>query len=202
VYRLIWLYCWFREKFSIYFHTIISLALYWPHLCINGKVLFGAGFRIKQFLFKRTILKVEFAGDNKMGEYTIVQGSGRIIFGKGSFCGAYCVFGVNQEIRIGEHVMIADAVSIRDTDHVFEDIKRPMAHQGVVSHPVVIEDDVWIGRGATILKGVRIGKGSIIAAGAVVTKDVAPYSIMGGIPARLIRARHDELSQGSAAHDK
>lgn len=165
------------------------MSLYWPHLRIRGKSLFGAGFRIKQFLFMRSILKVEFAGDNALGEYTIIQGSGRITFGIGSFCGAYCVFGVNQEIHIGEHVMIAHAVSIRDTDHVFEDVSRPMAHQGIVSRPVVIEDDVWIGHGATILKGVCIGKGAIIAAGAVVTKDVAPYSIVGGVPAKLIRGR-------------
>jgi len=57
------------------------------------------------------------------------------------------------------------------------------------SSPVVIEDDVWVGHGATILKGVKIGKGAIVAAGAVVTRDVESYSIVGGVPAKLIRVR-------------
>ena len=55
--------------------------------------------------------------------------------------------------------------------------------------PIVIEDDVWIGARVIILKGVTIGKGSIIGAGSVVTKDVEPYSIVGGNPAKLIRKR-------------
>ena len=54
---------------------------------------------------------------------------------------------------------------------------------------VVIEDDVWVGTGAIILKGVTIGRGSIIAAGALITKDVPPYSIVGGVPARVIKMR-------------
>jgi acetyltransferase-like isoleucine patch superfamily enzyme len=52
-----------------------------------------------------------------------------------------------------------------------------------------VQDDVWIGHGATILKGVTIGMGSIVSAGAVVTKDVEPYSIVGGVPARVIKSR-------------
>lgn len=55
--------------------------------------------------------------------------------------------------------------------------------------PVVIEDDVWAGANVTILKGVTIGRGSVIAAGAVVTKSCPPYSIIGGVPARVIRTR-------------
>lgn len=184
-----WLYCWAREKSALYFHTLIALALYWPHISVKGKVFFDAGFRAKQFLFRSDLLKIEFLGGNSVGRFTIIQGSGHIVFGRNSFCGAYCVFGVNREILIGSHVMIADAVSIRDTDHVFEEVSLPMVRQGIVSSSVVIEDDVWIGGGATILKGVHIGKGAIIAAGAVVTKDVAPYSIVGGVPAKLIRRR-------------
>ncbi|MBU2537741.1 MAG: acyltransferase [Proteobacteria bacterium] len=85
--------------------------------------------------------------------------------------------------------MIAQAVSIRDTDHAFEDANLPMTQQSIITSSVVVEDDVWIGHGATILKGVHVGKGAIIAAGAVVTRDVAPYSIVGGVPAKLIRNR-------------
>jgi acetyltransferase-like isoleucine patch superfamily enzyme len=55
--------------------------------------------------------------------------------------------------------------------------------------PVIIEEDVWVGAGAYILNGVKVGRGSIIAAGAVVTKDIPPYAIVGGVPAKLIRYR-------------
>lgn len=57
---------------------------------------------------------------------------------------------------------------------------------------VIIEDDVWLGTGAIILKGVTIGRGSVIAAGALVTKDVPPYSIVGGLPAKVIKMRFSE----------
>lgn len=184
-----WLFCWVREKSSLYFHTLVAFMLYWPHINAKGKVLFERGFKAKQLLFRTDLLKIYFLGNNVMGEFTIIQGSGRIIFGRNSYCGAYCVFGVNKEILIGSHVMIAQAVSIRDTDHAFEDANLPMTQQSIITSSVVVEDDVWIGHGATILKGVHVGKGAIIAAGAVVTRDVAPYSIVGGVPAKLIRNR-------------
>ena len=59
----------------------------------------------------------------------------------------------------------------------------------MITSPIVIEDDVWIGHGAVILKGVTLGQGSIVAAAAVVTKNVSPYSIVGGIPAKPIGSR-------------
>ena len=64
-----------------------------------------------------------------------------------------------------------------------------MRTQGIVSSPVLVEDDVWIGHGAIILKGVSIGTGAIISAGSVVTKTVPAYSIVGGVPAQIIGRR-------------
>lgn len=162
---------------------------YWPCIKGYGKVRFEKGVKFKPFVSDTGFLFVEFAGCNQVGENTIIQGTGKMAWGESSFCGAFCVIGVNSEIYVGKHVMIAHAVSIRDTDHVFGDISIPMAAQGIVTSPIVIEDDVWIGHGATILKGVKIGKGAIVAAGAVVTRDVEPYSIVGGVPAKLIRVR-------------
>ena len=60
---------------------------------------------------------------------------------------------------------------------------------------IVIESDVWVGANSTILRGVTVGEGSVIAAGAVVTKDVPPYSIVGGVPARVLKMRFDEETQ-------
>jgi acetyltransferase-like isoleucine patch superfamily enzyme len=147
------------------------------------------GFRIRELEFNNKSLKVEFLGNNKIGRYTTIQGSACISFGKNSFCGGFCIFGVNEKITIGENVMIADAVCLRDTDHGHENLKKPMIEQGITTSPITIGDNVWLGRGVTVLKGVEIGNGAIIAAGAVVTKNIPPLSIVGGIPAKIIKMR-------------
>ena len=87
-------------------------------------------------------------------------------------------------LLIGEGVRIAThAVSIPAND-VFDDTDAPIRVQGETRVGIRIEDDVWIGANAVVLDGCVVGKGSVVAAGAVVTGDVAPYSVVGGIPAR------------------
>jgi maltose O-acetyltransferase len=87
------------------------------------------------------------------------------------------------EVRIGRNVAIGNYVLIMDSDfHAVNDHR-----ESGKSAPVIIEDDAWIAARVTILKGVRIGKGAVIAAGAVVTKDVSPRTLVGGVPARVLR---------------
>jgi acetyltransferase-like isoleucine patch superfamily enzyme len=95
----------------------------------------------------------------------------------------------HERITIGDHAMIAEYVSIRDNGHSFADPMTPMRHQGYDVAPIRIGNDVWIGRGAVVLKGVTIGDGAIIAANAVVTKNVPAGEIWAGIPARFLRRR-------------
>ncbi len=170
--------------------TYYTYARYIPYFQIKGKNRILTGVTLKEFKSKsNSHLKVSLEGDNQIGRYTIFQGSSKIYFGEGTSCGDFCIFGCNEMINIGKNVMIAAHVSIRDTDHQFADISLPMKSQGIVTSKIIIEDDVWIGHGAVILKGVKIGKGSIIAAGAVVTKNVENYTIVGGVPAKVIRSR-------------
>ncbi|MDX8389644.1 MAG: acyltransferase [Mariprofundaceae bacterium] len=136
-------------------------------------------------------LHVVLHGNNIIGNGAVFQGSATIEFGDRSFCAGNCVFASNAGITIGKNVMIADAVSIRDTDHGFEDLEKPMLEQEISTAAVTIDDDVWIGHGVVILKGVHIGKGSIIAAGAVVTKNIGVGEIVGGVPAKRISSRHE-----------
>lgn len=97
---------------------------------------------------------------------------------------------VLQNVIIGNYVMIAPNVSIMSLSHKFNNTNIPMVLQGASEEKqVVIEDDVWLGRNVIVLPGVTICRGSIVAAGAVVTKDVASYSIVGGVPATLIKKR-------------
>lgn len=86
--------------------------------------------------------------------------------------------------------MIAPNVAILNDSHTFSDIDTPMVLQKKIlgSNPI-IEDNVWLGRNVIIMHGVRIGKVSIVGAGAIVTKVVEPYSIVGGVPAKLIKKR-------------
>jgi len=123
-----------------------------------------------------------------------LRGRGPLILGENSFIGSYTFVGANESVTIGANVMVAGCVSIRDTDHEFKSLDIPMINQGIVTSPIVIEDDVWIGHGAVITKGVTVGSGAIVAANAVVTKDVPKNAIVGGIPAKIIRYRNDEKS--------
>jgi len=107
--------------------------------------------------------------------------------------GKYCHINEHVFIQgaiIGDYVMIAPNVSILNSTHNFDRVDIPMIKQGEEKYNnPIIEDDVWLGRNVIVLPGVKIGKSSIVAAGAVVTKDVEPFSIVGGVPAKVIKKR-------------
>ena len=109
--------------------------------------------------------------------------------GNNSSIGPYSYIGCSGYIEIGENVMMSPRVSIYSENHNFSETDRPMIEQGVTRSFVIIEDDCWIAANAVILAGVTVGKGSVVAAGSIVTKDVPPYSIVGGNPARIIKSR-------------
>lgn len=94
-----------------------------------------------------------------------------------------------EKVRIGNHVLIGPYVYINSGNHRFEDPAVPIMYQGKALKPIVIEDDVWIAAHAVITAGSHIGRGSVVMAGAVVSGKVEPYSIVGGVPARLVRRR-------------
>lgn len=115
--------------------------------------------------------------------------------GRGIRLGHRSGIGVDAEIlgpvTIGNDVMMGPRCTIISDNHRFDDTTVPMNRQGFAQpdRPVEIEDDVWIGANVTITAGVTVGRGSVLAAGAVVTRDIPPYSIAGGVPARVIRSR-------------
>ena len=100
------------------------------------------------------------------------------------------------DIEIGNHVMIGPNSVLRASDHVFDDPEVPIQFQGHTGGRIVLEDDVWLGANVVVVSGVRIGKGSVVAAGAVVTKDVEAGSVVGGVPARLIKMRDAAITTG------
>jgi acetyltransferase-like isoleucine patch superfamily enzyme len=115
---------------------------------------------------------------------------GKFEMGEGSSLAQNCtISGENVGVYIGENVMIAPNVVIIAFNHGFEDIELPMVSQKNSEAPVIIEDNVWIASNCTIGKGVKIGKGSIIGANSFVNKSIPPYSIAGGVPAKIIKSR-------------
>ncbi len=109
-----------------------------------------------------------------------------------------CILTTRAKVKIGNHVMLGAGLTIVSGNHRTDVIGKYMVDvKDEEKYPdddldVVIEDDVWAGVGVTILKGVTVGRGSVIAAGSVVTKDVEPYSIVGGVPAKNIGKRFSE----------
>ncbi|MDP3941288.1 MAG: acyltransferase [bacterium] len=111
-----------------------------------------------------------------------------ISIGNDTVIGEGAVLDGREKLTIGNHVDIASDVMIYNSEHNI-DAEHFAADEGVTSAPVTIGDYVFIGPRSIILPGVTIGKGAIVAAGAVVTKDVSPFAIVGGVPAKVIGER-------------
>ncbi len=175
----------------------LALALYYGIAkrmpSSDSKLSFGAkGFR--RFLCRAIFDSV---GDSANIERNVFFGSGR-----GIKIGSRSGIGLNARIQgplnIGNDVMMGPDVMIYTSNHQTSRTDIPMIEQGnTPKREVVIEDDVWIGARSIIMPGVKIGKGSIVAAGSVVTKDVAEYTVVGGVPARLIKNRKNQTSNNA-----
>jgi acetyltransferase-like isoleucine patch superfamily enzyme len=113
-----------------------------------------------------------------------VEEGGQLIIGKNSRINGVHI-SASQSVTIGQNVRIAPYVIIIDDD--YHDVQDHFAEAGGKKAPIVIEDNVWIAMDAKILKGVTIGQGSVVATSAVVTKDVPPYSVVAGVPAKVIK---------------
>lgn len=109
-----------------------------------------------------------------------------IEIGEGTFINTGARFGAPRDrVVIGRNVQIGPRVSFETVNHGL--VYEPGRGRGTTTKPIHIGDEVWIGGGATITQGVTIGRGAVVAAGAVVTRDVEPYTVVGGIPAKLVK---------------
>lgn len=117
--------------------------------------------------------------------------AGNIRVGSRTSIGDYSVIHSEGGIGIGSNVMIAELVAVRDWDHGFGDTAISMNRQELQVTPVVIEDDVWLGRGAAVLRGSKVEHGCILGAHAVLSrKCLVRGSVAVGVPARVIRNRY------------
>ena len=127
-----------------------------------------------------------------LGDYSVIESFacinnavGDVIIGDHTRIGLHNT--IIGPVDIGNHVNLAQGITVTALNHNFSDINKRIDEQGVSTNPVTIEDDVWVGANAVILPGVTIGEHCVVAAGAVVTKDVPPHSLVAGVPAKVIK---------------
>jgi acetyltransferase-like isoleucine patch superfamily enzyme len=137
--------------------------------------------------------RIEIGDNVYIGHNTILKGyyQNDMIIGEGTWIGQQCFFHSAGGLIIGKNVGIGPGVKIITSQHE-ETASGPILHAPIKLARVTIEDDCDLGTGAIILPGVRIGKGSLVGAGAVVTKDLPPFSVAMGVPARMRRQRGKE----------
>lgn len=138
--------------------------------------------------------RIEIGADSRIMEFVVIKavgGSGDIIIGPRCYINPHCVLYSGNGIKMGADVLVAAGTAIVPANHATSRRDLPIRLQGFAPSKggVVIEDDVWIGANCTIVDGARIGRGAVIMAGAVVTGTVEPYTIVGGVPARLVKSR-------------
>lgn len=110
-----------------------------------------------------------------------------ITIGARSLVGESCILRGQGGITIGDDVYLGTLVQLLAVNHIFDDVSRPVSHQGITAEGIRIADGAWVGSGAIVLDSVRIGRNAVVGAGAVVTKDVPDYCVAVGNPARVVR---------------
>ncbi len=115
-----------------------------------------------------------------------IGGAKNVVIEEGAFLNTETRFGCpNNKIIIRKNVQIGARVTFETVNHGFLNVEGK--GRGTWTKPIVVDDEAWIGSGVVILQGVTIGRGAVVTAGSVVIKDVEPYSVVGGVPAKLIK---------------
>ena len=156
------------------------LAPLYQHMAWSSKVYWNVRMDTPPYrrfwLGKKSVIESYCCINNAVGDVTI---------GDYTRIGIHCT--VIGPVCIGNHVNLAQGITVTALNHNFTDANSMIDEQGISTKPVIIDDDVWIGANAVILPGVTIGSHVVVAAGAVVTKDVPPYSLVAGVPAKVIK---------------
>lgn len=127
-----------------------------------------------------------------LGRYSVVEDFSCLNNAVGDLIiGDYTRIGLGNTIIgpavIGNHVHLAQNVTVTGLNHNFANVEKRIDEQGVTTAPIVIEDDVWVGANAVILPGVTLGRHCVIAAGSIVNRSVPPFSVCAGTPARVVK---------------
>jgi len=135
--------------------------------------------------------KFHIGDDSTIEDFTTINnGVGDIYIGDRTRIGLGCT--LIGPVKIGNDIRLAQNIVISGLKHNFEDISKPISQQGVITYPIVIEDETWIGANSVVLPGVTIGKHSVVAAGSIVRRNVPSYSVVSGNPAKVMKRYNKE----------
>jgi acetyltransferase-like isoleucine patch superfamily enzyme len=178
-----------RQRFALWWGR--HLALRYPRVTIGPNCRLSPEARIDPRKGRITLGPdctiapgTVIQGNIEMGTNCSVQ-TGSILIGYGT------ADDPAGRIKLGDNVRIAPYVQMIGGNHRFADPDTPITRQGMDCKPIILGDDVWVAGRATIMAGVTVGTGAVIGAGAVVTKDVPPYAVVGGVPAKIIKYRRE-----------
>ncbi len=176
----------------------VSLILYYLIACHLPGYYYPMGKVFSWFRVQLLRRIIEHMGSNiRIGPGVYIGNGGNVEIGSNCHINDRAYL---RNVKIGNYVMIAPDVHFVSEQHQSKSLDIPMIEQGKIeSTQTVLEDDIWIGLRAIIMPGIHIGRSVIIAAGAVVTKDVPEYSVVAGVPARIIRSRRDPRKKSEKA---
>lgn len=158
-----------------------------PHIITRGIVFMDRGARVYA---RRGYARVVLGRWVHLGANTALRcHEGTLTLGDKSILARDISINCYLDVEIGDSALIADHVYISDFDHRFDDLAMPIKDQGITKSRVRIERDVWLATKVTVCRGVVIGEGTVVGANAVVTKDLPPFSVAVGSPARVIKDR-------------
>ena len=183
---------WFRTRLGALgreCHIDPGVSLHYPGLIRLGDRV-GIGRNVTLRANTATDPGITLGAGVNINDAVIINANrGFVTLGDRSWLGPFCFVCGNGGVTIGRNVLIAAHTTINTVSHGITRCDIPINDQPVLTDPVVIEDDCWIGLNAVILQGVTLGHGCVIGAGAVVTRSIPPWSIALGVPARVVGRR-------------
>jgi acetyltransferase-like isoleucine patch superfamily enzyme len=182
----------YGARYWVFLYRFIRLKLLHPRVETDGFV----------FLPRKYEIVVRSGGRMHIGSWVWIGRHNALRCHEGEmYIGRNTIFGTDNtvncygEIYIGPECLFADSVYIVDFDHNYWDPVMSIRSQGIYTQPIRLEGNLWVGTKATILRGVTVGEGSVIGAMSLVNRDVPPYSVVGGIPAKVIGQRPAPLAR-------
>lgn len=171
------------------------------NLKCRGKMFFNGTALIEDGVKIDALSKggIEIGEGFSLGRNSIIECTGvirelgeKLTIGKNVGIAANAFISMRGPVIIGDNTIFGPNVAIHAENHVFSDLNKPIRLQGATRKGITIGNDCWIGSGVKILDGVNIGNGCIVAAGAVVNKDIPDYSVVAGVPAKVIKLRKED----------
>ena len=188
----------FGKEFTLIIESILSwlpgiIGRELRRMYYSKKMKCGKKLSIAQFVEISGYEGIQIGENCSIGRLSVLHahGNGSLKIGNNFSMNSNSQLGASEvgKITIGDDVIIAQNVVLRASDHQHADTSKPIRYQGHTGGTIIVNNGVWIGANAVITRNVTIGANSIIAAGSVVTRDIPPFVLAGGVPAKTLKHR-------------